>query len=101
MRNIKKLLTGMLAAGCVSLASMNVHAWWNDDDYYDRWHDGPWYGGYPGYGWGGYPGYGWGGYPGYGWGGHPGYGYGHSRTIVVVPQINPAPASEPEAKLPR
>jgi hypothetical protein len=89
-----------------SVGSMHASAWWDDDDWDDRWHGGPWYGGYPGYyGWGGYPGYhGWGGYPGYyGWGGHPGYGYPGSRapsTIIVNPPRNDAPP-EPEPQLPR
>ena len=87
-------------AGAASFYAISASAWWNDDDYYDRWHGGPWYGGYPGYGWGGYPGYGWGGYPGYGWGRYP--GSGQPRTIIVNPQINVAPREQkPETKLPQ
>ena len=101
MNAMTKLEAAILVA-CVSFfASTSANAWWDDDDYYDRWDDGPWYGGhrywggYPGR-WGGYPGY-WGGYPG-GWGGHPGYGGG--KTVIVYPQagdepVQPQPAREP------
>ena len=90
----------MVAAGATFLATSAYASWWNDDDYYDRWYDGPWYGGYPGYGWGGYPGYGyWGGYPGHGWGGYPGYRSG--RTIIVIPQVNNSGTPRPEPRLPR
>ncbi|MGD2073593.1 MAG: hypothetical protein PVI91_11190 [Gammaproteobacteria bacterium] len=77
-------------------------AWWDDDDYHDRWYGGPWYGGYPYHGWGGYPGYyGWG-HPGYGWGGYPGYGYGSRHpTIIVNPPQNERTAPEPERQLPK
>jgi hypothetical protein len=99
MKTITKLGAATVVACAASLGSTSVNAWWNDHDYYDRWHGGPWYGGgYPGYGWGGYPGYGWGGYPGYGWGRYP--GYGDSKTIIVMPQVNEKPV-KPEPKLPR
>ncbi len=56
----------------------------DDDDYYDRWYDGPWYRGYPGYGWGGYP------------------SYGDGRTIIVYPQSRDSSGEpEPVAQLPR
>jgi hypothetical protein len=87
-----------VVTACIALSgSMSASAWWDDDDYYDRWHRGPWYGRYPGYGWHGHPGYGWGAYPGYGWGGYP--GSRQPKTIIVNPQINVTP-SEPETKLP-
>ena len=90
MKAMTKIVAAIVIAGPAALASNNVHAWWNDDHHYDRWRDGPWYGGYPhgwggypGYGWGGYPGYGWGGYGGYGWGGYPPYGWGGYPAVIV------------------
>ena len=106
MNAMTKLEAAILVACGTCIGSVNASSWWDNDDYYDRWYDGPWYGGYPGYGWGGYPGYGWGGYPGYGWGGYPGYGwggyrgYGDGRTIIVYPQISDS-TSEPEPQVPR
>ena len=91
MKTITKLGAATVVACAASLGSTSANAWWNDHDYYDRWHGGPWYGG-------GYPGYGWGGYPGYGWGRYP--GYGDSKTIIVMPQVNEKPA-KPEPKRPR
>jgi hypothetical protein len=95
----------IVLAGAALFGSLSAHAWWNnDDDYYDRWHGGRWYGG-P-YGWGGYPGYGWGGYPGYGWGGYPGYGWGgypggnDRRTVIVYPQVSVTPR-EQEQRVPK
>ena len=85
-----KLEAAILVACTTCVGSVNASSWWNNDDYYDRWYDGPWYGGYPGYGWGGYPGYGWGGYG----------GYGDGRTIIVYPQISDS-TSEPEPQVPR
>ena len=106
MNAITRLRAALLVACATALGTSPASAWWDDDDYYDRWYDGPWYGGYPGYGWGGYPGY-WGGHPGYGWGGYPGHwgghpGYGGARTIIVYPQSrdNPEPA-QPAPQLPR
>jgi len=105
MNAIKRLEAAIVVACLTALGASPASAWWDDDDYYDRWYDGPWYGGYPGY-LGGYPGYGWGypgsgwGHPGYGWGGYP--GYGAARTIIVYPQtrndVDPAP---PEPYIPR
>ena len=91
MKTITKLGAATVVACAASLGSTSANAWWNDHDYYDRWHGGPWYGG-------GYPGYGWGGYPGYGWGRYP--GYGDSKTIIVMPQVDEKPV-KPEPKLPR
>lgn len=101
MNTMTKFGAAIVVACAGTFASVSANAWWNDDDYYDRWYGGPWYGGgYPGYGWRGYRGYGWGGYPGHGWGGYP--GYGQSRTIIVVPQINEKPdKAEPEPRLPK
>ena len=107
MNAITKLEAAVIVAGAISFSSMSANAsWWDNDDYYDRWHGGPWYGGgYPGYGWGGYPGYGyWGGYPGYGWGGYGwgGYpGYRHSKTIIVIPQVNNKSNKNPDPRLPK
>jgi len=53
MNAITKLEAAILVACTTSFGSLNASAWWDDDDYYDRWYDGPWYRGYPGYGWGG------------------------------------------------
>jgi hypothetical protein len=97
MNAIVKFTATLTLAGITLFASMSASAWWNDDDYYDRWHGGRWYG-YPGYAWGGCPGYGWGGYPCYGWGGYP--GYRQSRTIIVIPQVRDG-ASKPVAEAPR
>jgi hypothetical protein len=107
MNAMTKLEAAVLIA-CINCAvPTNATAWWDDDDY-DRWYDGPWYGGYPGYGWGGHPGYGWGGYPGYGWGGYPGYGwggyrgYGDSKTIIVYPRMDDDTSQlRPQRQLPR
>jgi hypothetical protein len=107
MNAMAKLKAAVVLAGATSVASMSASAWWNDDDDYDRWYGGRWYG-YPDYGWGGCPGYGWGGYPyygwgacrGYGWGGHPGYGYDQPKTIIVNPQVNDG-SSKPAPKLPK
>jgi len=86
MNAMTKLEAAVLIA-CINCAvPTNASAWWDDDDY-DRWYDGPWYGGYPGYGWGGYPGYGWGGYPGYG------YGVPYAAPLAV-PAAPAAPAGE-------
>ena len=105
MNAIAKRTAASLLAALTSFASTGTHAWWNDDDHYDRWYGGRWYG-YPGYAWGGCPGYGWG-YPGYGWGGSPscygwgGYpGYGQIRTIIVNPQVGESPRS-PVAEPPK
>jgi hypothetical protein len=107
MNAITKLEAVVFGACLTCAGSVNASSWWDDDDY-DRWYDGPWYGGYPGYGWGGYPGYGWGGYPGYGWGGYPGYGwgghrgYGDSKTIIVYPRIKDSSSEPPpEPRLPK
>jgi len=108
MNAIKRLEAAIVVACIAALGASPAGAWWDDDDdYYDRWYDGPWYGGYPGYGWGGYPGY-WGGYPGYGWAGYPGYGwgghpgYGAARTIIVYPQTrNDVDLAPPEPYIPR
>jgi len=96
MDTMTKLGAAIVLACAGSFGSMSASAWWNDDDYYDRWHGGPWYGGgYPGYGWRGYRGYGRYGYPGYGWGRYP--GYGQAKTIIVIPQVSEKPEkSEPE-----
>jgi hypothetical protein len=99
MNAITKLEAMIIIAGAISFGSMSANAWWDNDDHYDRWYGGPWYGGYPGYGWGGYPGYGYRGYPGYGWGGYP--GYGHGKTIIVIPQISNSSTNNPAPKLPR
>jgi hypothetical protein len=104
MNAITKLMAAVLLASVAVFGSMSANAWWNDDDYYDRWHGGRWYG-YPRYAWGGYPcsgwgypRYGWGGYPCNGWGGYP--GYGESKTIIVNPQVHDS-SSKPEPKLPK
>jgi hypothetical protein len=64
MKAMIKIMVVAIITGTTVLGFTSANAWWNTSS--DRWRDGPWYGGYPGYGWGGYPGYGWGGYPGYG-----------------------------------
>ncbi len=100
MNAIIRFEAALLVAGAFLFCSMSANAsWWNSDDdyYYDRWHGGPWYGAYPGYGWGGYPGYGYRG--GYGWGGYPGYGQG--KTVIVMPQVGNTPDKRPEPRLPR
>ena len=102
MNAITKLEAAMIVAGAAFFCSMSATAsWWGNNDYYDRWYDGPWYGGYPGYGWGGYPGYGYWGHPGYGWGGYPGYRSG--KTIIVIPQISEGSNTKtvPAPELPR
>ncbi len=97
MNAIAKRTVASVLVALTSLASMSAHAWWNDDDYYDRWYGGRWYG-YPGYAWGGCPGYAWGAHPCYGWGGYP--GYRQVRTIIVIPQVSDS-ASKPVAEPPR
>ena len=100
MNKMTKIGAAVAVACAGAFASMSANAWWNDDDYYDRWYGGPWYGGgYPGYGRYGYSRYGWYGYPGYGWGSYP--GYGHAKTIIVVPQINEKPDKSEEPRLPK
>jgi hypothetical protein len=106
MNTVTKIGFAIGIASAASFYPAGANAWWNDDDYHDRWYGGPWYGGYPGYGWGGYPGYGWGGYPGYwghpgyGWGGYP--GYNQPRTIILNPQISVTPREQkPETKPPQ
>ena len=91
MNAMAKLKAAVVLAGATSVASMSASAWWNDDDDYDRWYGGRWYG---------YPDYGLGGCPGYGWGGHPGYGYDQPKTIIVNPQVNDG-SSKPAPKLPK
>jgi hypothetical protein len=99
MNAMLRLAATVLLAWATLLGTTGASAWWDDDDYYDRWDRGPWYGGhrgYPGH-WGGYPGYWGGGYPGH-WGGYPGYGGG--KTIIVLPQNDeqpqrPQPRREP------
>jgi hypothetical protein len=106
MNAIRKLMAGSVLASVAVFGSMNANAWWNDDDYYDRWDGGRWYGdppyawgGCPGYGWG-YPSYGWGGYPCSGWGGYP--GYGQTKTIIVNPQVSDSSSSsKPVIQLPK
>ena len=102
MNVMMRLTTAGLLACLAGLMPASAAAWWNDDDDYDRWYGGPWYGGHPGYGWGGYPGYyGWGGYPGYG---YPGYGYPGSQypsTIIVNPPRDEGSDTPPEPRLPR
>ena len=113
MNAMTKCKAVVVLAGAASVASMSANAWWNDDDYYDRWYGGRWYD-YPGYGWGGCPHgwggpYGWGGYPhggwgcgGYGWGGYP--GYAQPRTIIVNPPVSTSKSdsnSKPEPRLPK
>lgn len=90
MIDMMKKVGTVIFVGVLTLGSTSAIAWWSDNN--DRWRDGPWYGGYPGYGgYGGYPGYGgWGGYPGYGgWGGYPGYGWGSNpgTTESAPPRV--------------
>jgi hypothetical protein len=97
MKAMTRLVAAIVAlTGATYTTSVNA-SWWDSDRhdrYYDRWHGGPWYGGYPGYGYG---------YPGYGWGGYPGHGYGPS-TIIVNPSRDsrdaPPPAIQPQPRLP-
>jgi hypothetical protein len=99
MNVMTRLTTAGLLACLAGLTPTGAAAWWDDDDHYDRWYGGPWYGGYPGYGWGGYPGYY--GYPGYG---YPGYGYPGSRypsTIIVNPPRDEGRDAPPQPRLPR
>jgi hypothetical protein len=97
MSAMTRLKAVIVLAGAASFGSMDANAWWNDDDYYDRWYGGRWYG-YPHYGWGGCPGYGRGGCPGYGWGGYP--GNGGVKTIIVNPQVSDS-TRQPEPRLPK
>ena len=92
MNAIKRLEAAIVVACATILGASPASGWWDDDDdYYDRWYDGPWYGGYPGY-WGGHPGYGWGGYP----------GHGAARTIIVYPQTrDDVDRAPPEPYIPR
>ena len=90
--NAMTKLEAVVLVACINCAvPTNATAWWDDDDY-DRWYDGPWYGGYPGYGgWGGYPGYG-------GWGG--GYGQGPSTIVVNPTPDNSRQQAAPAPRLP-
>ena len=96
MNAIMKLEATVILTCAISFCSTSATAWWNDDDdhYYDRWHGGPWYGRYHGYGydWGGYPGY-----PGYGWGGYP---YRQDKTIIVLPKKSTAGSKAPDTRIP-
>lgn len=90
-----RLEATVFLAGAIAICSTSASAWWNDDDdYYDRWYGGPWYGRYHGYGydWGGYPGY-----PGYGWAGYP---YRQEKTIIVLPKNSTASHDAPEPRVP-
>jgi hypothetical protein len=102
MKAMIKIMVVAIITGTTVLGFTSANAWWNTSS--DRWRDGPWYGGYPGYGWGGYPGYGWGGYgypgygwggygyPGYGWGGYPGYGGAEKIYINTTPNEPKTPS---------
>lgn len=96
MSAMKQHGAAIVIACAASFGSLSAHAWWNDDDYHDRWRGGRWYGGYPGYGWGGYPGYGWGGYPGYGGGGYR--GYNQPKTVIIYPQVSVTPHDQEQQR---
>jgi hypothetical protein len=76
----------IVTAVALFIPTQDVHAWWNDDDYWDR----PWYGAYPWYGGYGYP-YGGYGYP-YPYGG---YQAPYGTTETVPTQQDPAATSQP------
>jgi hypothetical protein len=94
MRATTKMLAAVVVVSATASAPAIASGWWNSDRH-DRWYDGPWYGGYPGWGWGGYRGWGWGGYgpygyPGYGWGG------GTPRTYIITTPGQSSSAPPPQ-----
>lgn len=81
MNAMTKIVAAVVMTDATSFVSTSANGWW-DNDRYDRWYGGPWYGGYPG--WGGYRD--WGGYPGWGWANYPEYRRG--STIIIVNPMN-------------
>jgi len=88
-------LAAVVVGATTAWAPAFASGWWNNNDHYDRWRGGPWYGGYPGYyGWGGNRGWGYGGW-GYGPYGYPGYGWGSPRVQIITTEPS-HPARPPE-----
>jgi hypothetical protein len=95
MNAMTKIVAAIVMTGATSFVSTSATAsWWDSDNRYDRWHGGPWYGGYPG----------WGGYPAWGWSNYPGPRQG--STIIVIPgngdssEDDSASESVPEPRVP-